>query len=87
MQGLLYQMEVTALAVQLLPIPRLEAAITDLAGLQRQPAACAAMLLGGQLVPQAAPAALAAQIQAIVDHAHFPIGTAMGVLSGTVRRS
>lgn len=53
-------MEFTTFAIQFRVIPRLELAITDVALLQGQAAAHAAMLLGGQLMPQAATAAATA---------------------------
>lgn len=53
-------MEFTAFAIQIRVIPRLELAITDAARLLGQATAHAAMLLGRELMPQAAATAATA---------------------------
>lgn len=63
-------MEFTALAIHLRVVTRLELAITDAACLLGQAAAHAAMLLRRQLMPQAATAAVTAQIQSSVHFRH-----------------
>lgn len=63
-------MEFTALAIHLRVVAWLELALTDAARLRGQAAAHAAMLLRRQLVPQAALAAVTAQVQPSVHFLH-----------------
>lgn len=63
-------MEFTALAIHLRVVARLELALTDAARLRGQAAAHAAMLLRRQLVPQAALAAVTAQVQPSIHFLH-----------------
>lgn len=63
-------MEFTALAIHLRVVAWLELALTDAARLRGQAAAHAAMLLRRQLVPQAALAAVTAQVQPSIHFLH-----------------